>query len=182
MTRLYRILLFTLLLVAPTLAQDDVDDTPRAPKPCSEPEARQFDFWLGKWDVYVKGKVVGHNRVTPIHGKCTIFEDYGAAHGGPKGQSFNYYDASDGQWHQVWVDDTGLRLHLRGGFADDRMIMSGERKADGELITDRITWIDNRDGTVQQIWDVSKDGGVTWNTVFDGLYRDPSKNKEEDYW
>ena len=140
------------------------------PAPCSEPEARQFDFWLGEWEVHAKGKVVGHNRITRIHGGCTLLEEYDTLPGRYEGRSFNYYDAADGSWHQVWVDSGGTRLHLRGGFADDRMIMAGERAtADGPL-TDRITWIDSLDGTVRQVWDQSRDGGVTWQTVFDGRY------------
>ena len=27
------------------------------PKPCTAPEFRQFDFWVGTWDVEVKGKI-----------------------------------------------------------------------------------------------------------------------------
>ena len=33
-----------------------------------------------------------------------------------------------------------------------------------------IVWVDIVDGTVRQVWDVSKDGGESWKTVFDGLY------------
>ena len=50
------------------------------------------------------------------------------------------------------------------------MIMSGERVKSGEKMLDRITWHNNDDGTVRQVWDQSKDGGATWQTVFDGLY------------
>ncbi|MFI5183972.1 MAG: hypothetical protein ACHQNV_06220, partial [Vicinamibacteria bacterium] len=32
--------------------------------PCSASEYRQFDFWLGDWDVYENGKAAGTNRVT----------------------------------------------------------------------------------------------------------------------
>jgi hypothetical protein len=139
--------------------------------PCSEPEARQFDFWLGTWEVQAQGRVVGHNRITRIHGGCTLLERYDTAPREFEGLSLNYWDPDDGQWHQVWVDNGGTRLHLRGGYADGRMVMSGTRTRDGKTLTDRITWTDNADGTVRQLWEQSTDGGATWQTAFDGLYR-----------
>ncbi|MCZ6779898.1 MAG: hypothetical protein O7F16_13170 [Acidobacteria bacterium] len=34
----------------------------------------------------------------------------------------------------------------------------------------RITWADNSDGSVRQHWEISKDGGKSWETAFDGRY------------
>ncbi|MFQ5512310.1 MAG: hypothetical protein ACE5EO_10730 [Candidatus Krumholzibacteriia bacterium] len=36
------------------------------PKPCSAPEYRQFDFWIGEWSVEAKGKPAGTNKVTAM--------------------------------------------------------------------------------------------------------------------
>lgn len=139
-------------------------------KPCSDERARQFDFWVGDWTVSSKGKVVGHNSISSIQGGCTLLEEYHVENGPYEGKSFNYFDLGDEQWHQVWVDNGGLRLHLAGGISDGKMIMSGERRRGEETIVDRITWHNNADGTVRQVWDVSKDGGETWSNAFDGLY------------
>jgi hypothetical protein len=155
-----------LLAVTPVPAQ-----TPTGTPPCSEPQARQFDFWVGSWTVEAGGKVAGHNHISRIHNGCTLLEEYTAAGGGYEGKSFNYYDPGDGNWHQVWVDNGGLRLHLAGGYEDGHMRMSGKRRKDGGDVIDRITWFDNEDGTVRQLWEVSSDGGETWKAVFDGLYR-----------
>ncbi len=39
--------------------------TPAPPKPRAE--SRQFDFWLGEWEVKdTKGNLVGHNRIESI--------------------------------------------------------------------------------------------------------------------
>jgi len=163
-----------LLLILPAvvpLAAADEGQPAAPPPPCSEPEARQFDFWIGEWEVHAKGKVVGHNRISPIQGGCTLLEEYYTLPGPYEGKSFNYYDSADGQWHQVWVDNGGTRLHLRGGYSEHQMVMSGERLAGGKTILDRITWTDNGDGTVRQVWDVSPDGGGVFNTIFDGLYK-----------
>jgi len=140
-------------------------------QPCSEPEASQFDFWVGQWEVHANGKLAGHNTISRIHGGCTLLEEFSGAAGPYEGKSFNYYDATDGQWHQVWVDNSGTRLHLAGGFHEAAMSMSGKRIAQGAEILDRITWTPNDDGTVRQLWEMSTDGGTSFRTLFDGLYR-----------
>jgi hypothetical protein len=33
-----------------------------------------------------------------------------------------------------------------------------------------ITWTPRADGTVRQVWRVSRDAGQTWTTNFDGTY------------
>lgn len=146
-------------------AQDDAPQTN-----CPQPEARQFDFWVGEWTVTSNGKPAGDNRISNLHGGCTLFEEYTAARGGYEGKSFNYYEPTDGKWHQVWVDNGGLRLHLAGGLTDGSMILSGSRKAGEQTVVDRITWTPNDDGTVRQLWESSTDDGGTWTVAFDGLY------------
>jgi hypothetical protein len=138
--------------------------------PCSSPQARQFDFWVGDWKVTAGGELAGHNSISTILGGCVLLEEYSSAKGTYAGKSFNYFDNADRKWHQVWVDSGGLRLHLLGGFSDGKMTMSGEHVDEEETILDRITWYDNDDGTVRQVWEQSRDEGATWQTVFDGLY------------
>ena len=54
-----------------------------ATKPCSAPPYRQFDFWIGDWDVFSPdGKLAGHNRVESIEGGCGIQENWTGAGGG----------------------------------------------------------------------------------------------------
>ena len=146
-----------------------------ANKPCSDERARQFDFWVGEWTVSTETKdagrkIAGHSKISSIHNGCTLLEEYSAENSGYEGKSFNYFDAGEDKWHQVWVDNSGLRLSLVGELADGKMIMSGHRVAAADTVTDRITWHNNADGTVRQVWDVSKDGGKTWTKSFDGLY------------
>ena len=42
-------------------------------------------------------------------------------------------------------------------------------------LRNRITWTPNSDGTVRQLWEVSKDQGESWQTEFDGLYKRQSR-------
>ena len=51
------------------------------------------------------------------------------------------------------------------------MVLSAGHEGDGQRRIERITWTPNADGTVRQHWEQSTDGGKTWTTAFDGLYR-----------
>src|ERR1700761_4900035 len=135
--------------------------------PCSAPEYRQFDFWLGDWDVTnPAGKVAGHNHVTKEYGGCVLQEHWTGA-GGSLGSSFNIYDPVRKVWHQTWVDNGGTLLEIEGGLKAGSMVMTGEQlQADGTKLLNRITWTP-KDGKVRQHWETSVDGGKTWATAFD---------------
>jgi len=157
-------------LARPALAQDS---TAAAPAPCSGPEYRQFDFWLGDWEVTgPKGGVVGTNLVERVQGDCGLRENW-AGKGGITGTSLNIWNAEDGRWHQTWIDSTGGLLLLSGGLVNGAMVMSGTTKSTahpGGTTLQRITWTPNADGTVRQLWEASEDDGTTWTVAFDGLY------------
>jgi hypothetical protein len=148
---------------------------PAAPPqpPCSAPQDRQFDFWLGKWNVAdAAGKPQGTNEITRELRGCVLQEHWNGA-GGGHGTSFNHYDAARKVWHQTWVDDGGGILLLDGGWRDGSMVLSGARpgREPGVAVTDRITFTPRSDGTVRQLWQATRDGGASWTTVFDGIYR-----------
>jgi hypothetical protein len=143
------------------------------PKACSANEHRQFDFWVGEWDVYLpSGKKAGENRIAPIAGGCALLEEW-SGDGGFTGKSLNIYDANDGQWHQTWVDSSGALLMLAGGIQRKSMIMTSAPEAKGDL--QRISWSPAPDMSVRQLWESSADGGRSWTTVFDGRYVRPSQ-------
>ena len=76
-------------------------------------------------------------------------------------------------WHQVWMGANGSPLRLEGNpDRPGRMILSGPvRTTPQGTVRDRITWTLQDDGTVEQHWDISTDGGSTWQTGFRGIYR-----------
>lgn len=163
------VLLLALAVAGPLHAQQE------GPPPCSTPEYRQFDFWVGEWDVFrPDGQPAGHNSITVEMGGCVVHESYSAARGPYHGESFNIYDRPRGLWHQTWVDNGGTLLRLEGGWADDRMVLSGEVTGpDGSVALHRITWsrIDGDPDRVRQLWETTTDGGASWSVVFDGEYR-----------
>ncbi len=136
---------------------------------CSSPEHRQFDFWLGSWEVAdTTGKVVGTNQISRVANGCGLNEYWRGANG-KNGTSLNWYEPGAAEWTQVWVG-LGLYLRLSGGIEEGKMILSGERETPQGVVTDRINWIPLGDGRVRQIWEISRDGGKSWGVTFDGLY------------
>jgi hypothetical protein len=168
-TRHLPLALLGLVLPAPALAQGA--DSPRRPDTaCAAAEFRQFDFWVGEWEVRTPdGRVAGTNRIEPILGGCALREEW-TGRTGSRGTSYNAYDRSRGRWHQTWVDNEGLLLRLDGGLAAGRMRLEGEtRDSGGARKLQRITW-EPLAGRVRQLWEESADGGRTWRVVFDGRY------------
>jgi hypothetical protein len=134
--------------------------------------ARDFDFWIGEWDVFgPQGRHVGTNSITRLFDGSALAEHWRGA-GGVEGHSLNAYDASTDRWHQTWVDSTGGLLLLDGGLVDGAMVLEGTAPATAGAAPERqrITWTPHPDG-VRQHWESSADDGATWQTAFDGRYR-----------
>jgi hypothetical protein len=163
---LFPLLLLGVSSVAPARAAG-----PATP-PCSAPEYRQFDFWLGAWDVTTPdGKPAGTNDVTRPLGNC-VLQEHWKGRGGMTGESYNVYSRASGRWHQTWVDDRGTLLLLDGGLEGDAMVLRGPaRMVAGKSTLDRITWTPKGPDEVHQHWEQSTDQGGTWTTVFLGIYR-----------
>jgi hypothetical protein len=160
----------TAIRVFPMRAQSD--STEQQNVPCDSPEFRQFDFWIGEWDVQnQQGKAAGTSFITPVLNGCAIHEEWHSAGSTFAGNSYNAFDRARNVWHQTWVDNSGLLLQLEGEFKDGKMVLVGERPgSDGGTVINRIAWEALAPDSVRQVWDVSSDGGATWTVQFDGLY------------
>lgn len=139
---------------------------------CEGERHAEFDFWVGDWAVTnPAGDTVGHDRIERVSRGCALLENWSSANGWD-GKSLNFLDPATGTWHQVWVGADGAVLRLAGGLErPGRMILTGEpRPSRGATVLDRITWTLQEDGTVEQVWDISTDAGVTWQTTFRGVH------------
>ena len=147
--------------------------TPAPSAACLAPQYRQFDFWLGEWDlVGADGKKSAEDKVVSILGGCAIQENWTGVKSG-QGLSLSAYDPATKHWHQTLMDDSGAVLKLEGEFADGKMILVGQRpsqKDKGVTITHRIAWNLMPDHRVHQFWEASTTGGRTWKPVFEGYY------------
>ncbi len=140
---------------------------------CSAPSYRQFDFWLGEWDIVgADGKKTGDDKVVSILGGCALQETWTGPKSG-QGMSISAYDPATRRWHQMLVDDSGAVLKLEGEFADGKMVLIGRRpsqKEKGVAIVHRIAWMPAADHRVHQQWEASTNEGRTWRPVSESNY------------
>jgi len=139
---------------------------------CISADYRQFDFWLGEWQVTnTTNKQVSQSKISLINDGCGILEEYKTP-GGYKGKSLNIFNQQTNMWHQTWVDNTGLLLQLNGSFKQNMMTMQGTTfDKQGNTILNKITWQMLTDGRVNQVWQTSKDQGKNWQIIFNGYYQ-----------
>jgi hypothetical protein len=159
-------ILIAALLAAPAYAQ-----TP-APAPCTGPEYRAFDFWLGEWTVTdAQGAKQGDNSITREEGGCLILERWTSA-SGSTGQSYNFYDPGPKKWRQVWVSG-GAVIDYSGGLnAKGDMVLEGDiRYRDGRTAPFRGAWTKQADGSVRQHFEEYDPAKKTWGEWFTGIYR-----------
>ncbi len=150
-----------------------------AQKPCSQPEYRQFDFWLGEWEAFaVNGKKAGESRISLLLDSCSILEEW-TSESVVKGlrfagKSFNMYNAAKKRWQQYWIDNTGTSTeYFNGRYEPGKMIMETEntRINDSTWLIQKMTFYNLGPDKVRQHGENSNDGGKSWKTSFDLEYR-----------
>jgi tetratricopeptide (TPR) repeat protein len=134
------------------------------------PEAKQFDFWIGDWDVFnVQGQKVGVNSIQSIADGCGLLENWTSTLKN-NGKSINYFDPSTGKWYQFWIGSGGGALRFEGAFKDGAMRFEGVTTANGKSILNRLTFSKIDDKTVRQFAEISSDDGKTWSVSYDFKY------------
>jgi hypothetical protein len=169
MRHLYLALLLTVYTAA--AAQQ-----PPPKSPClTDPVYRQFDFWIGTWEVYGKnGQKAGDSRIEIILDSCIVLENWTSANGGYAGKSFNTYNAVSRQWQQTWVDNRGGSTEfLEGRYEQDKMIFLTKPYAHSRdtMAIRRLTFYNLAPDKVRQHGEISKDGARSWSTEYDLEYR-----------
>ena len=143
----------------------------KKPAPCRAPEYRQFDFWVGDWDVHSpNGPSVGHNLVTLEQDGCLIVEHWTSSSGANTGSSFNYFDVRDQKWHQLYIDNSGNAGNfpaMAGNVVDGKMVLISDEKQSPVF---RWTWYLLSPGKVRQMAQQSDDGQKTWTIIWDSEY------------
>ncbi len=180
-------LLLAVLPWSPAPPQAPASPTTPPPKPfdCSAPEHRQFDFWVGEWDVVpnpatippgtpppAAGQKPASNVIEKVHGGCVLLENWVAT--GQTGQSFNLYDRASRRWHQTWVDSGGGLHEYWGELKDGNMVFAGEiplgpgsRFAGRRVV--RLTFFPMGPDKVRQFSEALNMDG-TWSVNYDLIY------------
>ncbi len=139
---------------------------------CCAPENKQFDFWIGDWEVFnEKGQKIGENLVEPLEDHCIISENWKGLQGN-SGKSFNYYDPEDRTWNQLWISNSGNILKLKGTASEGKMLLKSELQENEKgKFYNQITWTKNKDGSVTQNWELLDENGKKISNAFKGIYR-----------
>jgi len=143
-------------------------------KPCTGPEAHQFDFWIGDWDLVVRarsaptsdqwGEAKGHQHVESILAGCAIAEHFTAEGPGTpwSGASYSSWQPQLAAWRQTWVDDSGGYLAFRGGLENGAMTLYGEpRDVGGKRVQMRMVFRDVTASSLRWEWQRSDDNWAT---------------------
>ena len=137
-------------------------------------ESRQFDFWIGDWDVHDNTRaqaMAGSSHVEKILGGCVIFENWSGGFGG-SGKSFNAWNSERRCWQQNWMDDSGDVTNFTDGHYDGQKLVFVADKigADGKPFKSRLTFFNLGPDQVRQFGEQSNDGGTTWTVRYDFNY------------
>jgi hypothetical protein len=169
------VLLALVLGAVPLQAQQE-------PAGCAAADFHVLDFWVGRWDVFVGKQLVGRDQVAKLLDDCAVTEEWTGLNG-ERGNSLFYYLPAARTWKQVWVTNRALapggvkEKTLTARLPDGGVQFQGEiAQRNGGVYLDRTTLTPLENGDVRQVIAMSTDGGLTWETTFDGLY---VREKEE---
>lgn len=144
--------------------------------PCAyTAENRQFDFWVGDWDVVTTqdGVPAGVSHIERTIGDCVIWENWtslGAT--GYSGKSYNTYNSSLKRWEQFWVDNIGGMVHFYGGLQNGVMdfFTDATPQPDGTKAKRHLQFFRLGPDRVRQFSQMSSDEGKTWTVEYDLTY------------
>ena len=144
--------------------------------PCkTNPIYRQFDFWIGEWDVYgPNGKKAGDSKIQMILDSCIILENWKSSTANYSGKSFNTYNAVTNQWQQTWVDNNGGTIEFLEGKSDNNKMIFKTKPfifSKDTFAIRRLTFYNLAKEKVRQHGEISKNNGITWLTEYDLEYR-----------
>ena len=130
---------------------------------------RQFDFWVGEWDVQTpQGQHAGDSSVQKILGGCVVLENWSGS--GSQGKSVNIYNPALKNWQQFWVDDAGRATLYTGALAGDEMRYVAEAGEQNGPVARKMTFTPLGPDKVRQLGEMSTDGGKTWTVSYDLIY------------
>jgi hypothetical protein len=143
--------------------------------PCEDSEFRQFDFWIGDWDVVSTGggNAAGTSHISKEMGGCVVWENWTSAGvAGYFGKSYNTYNPNLHRWEQYWVDNAAGTMFFYGGLKDGVMDYWTDDvpQPNGDKLRRHLQFFNLGPDKVRQFSQGSKDGGKTWAVEYDLTY------------
>ncbi|WP_348261366.1 hypothetical protein P8935_16370 [Telmatobacter sp. DSM 110680] len=148
--------------------------------PCEDAEFRQFDFWIGDWDVASAsdGTHQGSSHVAKEMDGCVIWENWTSAGGPYFGKSYNTWNVNLKRWEQYWVDNAAGVIFFHGGIKDGVMDYWTDDVPlpTGGTLLRHLQFFNLGPDKVRQFSQGSNDGGKNWHVEYDFIYtKSPQK-------
>ena len=159
-----------------------IEQAKKNQRPCAyTPENRQFDFWLGEWNVSTTQGAVpsGNSNIELILEDCVVQENWKSLDSPYAGKSYNIYNASLKRWEQYWVDNVGGNIFFYGGLKDGVMDYWTDDlpQPDGTKLKRHLQFFKLGPDSVRQLSQGSSDGGKSWQVEYDFTYIRKSRDK-----
>ena len=135
-------------------------------KPCTAPEASQFDFWVGSWDLTWNDTSHGTNNIQKIMGGCAVNENFNDPVMNYSGSSWSVYNVNTKLWQQTWIDNAGAYISLSGKFEHNEMALTAQPRKlpNGKEIVSRMVFFNITPESFDWRWEATKDNGTSWQT------------------
>lgn len=158
----------------------------RGADPCNSPEVRQFDFWLGDWDIdqnilqadgtwlelsaktHVEKDLEGCALIEHWEGKVQFFWEGMKKPEPMHGLSVRAYDPESNRWRIHWMDTRHPKFGtFEGGFSDSvGTFLKSSTGSDGKPLLTRIMFSDISHDAVTWTLAVSRDNGEQWQSLW----------------
>jgi hypothetical protein len=135
----------------------------------SDQPEKQFNFWLGEWDVTWGDDGKATNHVLRIMNDRIIQENFSSPD--LQGMSVSSYDRERGVWCQTWVDNNGTYLDFTGKFEDGKMILVRDAIVRGKNCKQHMVWYNIEADQFDWNWERSDDYGKTWRALWEIKYK-----------
>jgi hypothetical protein len=151
---------------------------------CEDAEFKQFDFWLGDWDVASAADGVhrGSSHISKEMGGCVVWENWTSAGSPYFGKSYNTWNPNLKRWEQYWVDTSAGVMFFHGELKNKVMDYWTDDvpQVGGRTLLRHLQFFNLGPDKVRQFSQGSSDGGNTWHTEYDFIYtRAPAKQANE---
>jgi hypothetical protein len=146
----------------------------------AEPSARDFDFWIGRWNVHnrrLRTRLAASDRWDEFEATSVarlILDGLGNEDefrtdydGGFVGMSFRFFDLEKKRWSIYWADSRRpgeLDPPVFGAFSGDTGVFDGRDAFEGRPILVRFVWSGVTTPTPRWEQAFSDDDGLTWET------------------
>jgi len=138
------------------------------PAGCLEAQSRQFDFWVGEWEVSPTGAsmILAESSITLVDQGCVVMEEW-RPFAGSSAHSISAYDAASGRWRQAYAG-TGGGWTLYAGNLDGEVLRFANESSPG---TQRMNYQRLDADTVRQWGESYNETSDVWTVTWDFTYR-----------